>query len=128
MRDMDRFARTHELVGRVAMMKIDVEGWESRVLEGARESFSREDAPLLQVEFTDKAAASAGSSCKELYLNLMDFGYHMFTYNPRRRELIDEPIHENYPYINLIATKRPEETNLRLRKSTFRQWFLENEL
>ena len=113
----DRFAHTHDLVGRVTMMKIDVEGWESRVLKGARESFSREDAPLLQVEFTDKTAASAGSSCMELYHTLRDFGYHLFTYNPRRRELIHEPLCDRYPYVNLIAAKRIGEVNLRLGKS-----------
>lgn len=112
----DRFARLHQLVGRVAMMKIDVEGWESRVLEGARESFSREDAPLLQVEFTDKASTSAGSSCKRLYQLLENLGYRMFSYDASARELIHDPLRESYPYVNLIATKDIGGVNLRLRK------------
>ncbi len=120
----DRFARAHDLVGRVTMMKIDVEGWETRVLEGAKEHLSRQDAPLLQVEFTEEAAVSAGSSCKGVYRALENFGYRMFTYDSRKRELVHDPLRENYPYINLIATKRPEETNIRLRKSLFRRWSL----
>lgn len=114
-----QFARLHQLAGRVTMMKIDVEGWESRVLEGGREFFSGEDAPLLQVEFTEEASASAGFSCKYLYGALEDFGYRMFTYESTRRELVHDPLRKSYPYINLIATKRPEEINRRLRKNTF---------
>jgi FkbM family methyltransferase len=120
----DHFAVAHNLLGRVTMMKLDVEGWEARVLSGARETLSRADAPLLQVEFTDSTAASAGSSCKELYHILEDFGYLMFIYDPWRRELVHDPLRESYPYLNLIATKRPEEANLRLRKGTFWRWHL----
>jgi FkbM family methyltransferase len=114
----DEFADTQELIGKVSMMKIDVEGWESRVLEGARESFSREDAPLLQVEFTEEANTSAGFSCAHLYHLLEDLGYQMFIYDPTTKQLIFDSIRESYPYINLIATKNPQEANLKLREST----------
>jgi FkbM family methyltransferase len=114
----DRFALAHNLLGRVAMMKLDVEGWETRVLAGAAQTLGRTDAPLLQVEFTDAVAASAGSSCKDLYRVLQDFGYRMFIYDQKRRELIHDPLRESYPYANLIATKSPDAANLRLRKGT----------
>jgi len=122
----DQFARLHQLVGRVAMMKIDVEGWEIHILSGGKETFSREDAPLLQVEFTDAAAASAGSSCEELYHMLEHLGYRMFVYDFRRMELIYDPLRESYPYVNLIATKRPQEASLRLRKGSPWRWLLTN--
>jgi hypothetical protein len=102
------------------MMKIDVEGWETRVLEGARETFSRDDAPLLQVEFTEAASTSAGSSCESLYRLLENLGYRMFGYDSSRRELIHDPLRESYPYVNLIAAKTPEEANSRLRTGAFR--------
>jgi FkbM family methyltransferase len=120
----DDFALKHNLLGRIAMMKLDVEGWEARVLSGAKQALSREGAPLLQVEFTDATAASAGSSCEELYHVLESLGYRMFIYDSWRNELIHDPIRESYPYVNLIATKRPEEANLRLRKGTFWRWHL----
>ena len=58
--EWDRYAREHSLVGNVTMMKIDVEGWETRVLAGASEAFTRPDAPVLLVEFTDAAAEISG--------------------------------------------------------------------
>ena len=117
----DHFAVAHNLLGRITMMKLDVEGWEIPVLYGARETLARADAPLLQVEFTDAVSASAGFSCKETYQFLDDLGYRMFIYDARKRKLLHDPLRESYPYINLIATKRLEEASLRLRKGTFWQ-------
>ena len=79
--EWDRYARDHNLSGMVTMMKIDVEGWESRVLAGGKEVFARLDAPVLQVEFTDAAAKAAGSSCRSLYEFLESLGYRMFVYD-----------------------------------------------
>jgi FkbM family methyltransferase len=101
----DEFARASGLIGRVTMMKIDIEGWESRMLQGARETFARQDAPLLQVEFTDEAAHAAGSSCRELYQILQTYGYQMFVYDGLRKCLVPDPLRDSYPYANIIATK-----------------------
>jgi FkbM family methyltransferase len=115
----DHFARLHHLIGEVTMMKIDVEGWETRVLSGGYEVLCRGDAPLLQIEFTEEAAASAGSSCKDLYRTLEGFGYSMFCYDPRTRKLVHDPLREKYPYVNLIATKKTEEASVRIRERGF---------
>ena len=111
----DEVVRQEKLEGTVTMMKIDVEGWESRVLEGGRESLSRPDAPVLQVEFTDDAARSAGSSCRELYGTLEGLGYALYVFDPAQRTLMAEPVRESYPYANLIAAKDPDMVNARLR-------------
>ncbi len=122
----DAFASENGLGGKVTMMKIDVEGWETRLLQGGRESFSREDAPLLQVEFTDEASVSAGSSCDHLYHLLGDLGYKMFLYNHQKREIVPEPLRASYPYLNLIATKHPAITRDRLRdRNPFKSFFQE---
>ena len=117
----DHFARHHALLGKVTMMKIDVEGWEAHVLRGGKEALSREDAPLLQIEFTDEAALSAGCSCKHLYHLIEGLGYSMFRYDPRARELVHDPLRGKYPYVNLIAAKKPEEVNVRLSRRSFWQ-------
>ena len=112
----NKFAQENNLVGRVTMMKIDVEGWELHVLKGGYDTLSRTDAPILQVEFTEEASKSAGSSCAELYHMLEELGYQMFIYDAKLKRLIPDPIREAYPYLNLIATKQPEQIYSRLRK------------
>jgi FkbM family methyltransferase len=108
------FAERHSLVGRVTMMKIDVEGWERRVLAGASEVLKRDDAPLLQVEFADEAAASGASSCQELYHILQALGYELFRYD-LVAGLRPEPLRESYPYTNLLAIKDVGKVVKRLR-------------
>lgn len=122
----DHFAIQHDLLGKVSMIKLDVEGWEIPVLSGAKETLAREDAPLLQVEFTDAVSQSAGFLCKDSYRMLEDFGYRMFLYDARTRELLHDPIREDYPYLNLIATKRPEEVAHKLQKGTIWRRLLSN--
>lgn len=105
----DQFARSRDLgSGSVTMMKIDVEGWESRVLEGGKEFFTGSDAPVLQVEFTDKAAEAAGSSCHALYERLQSYGYGMFVYDAEKGRLVHESRRAKYPNLNLIAAKNPD--------------------
>lgn len=96
------------------MMKIDVEGWENRVLEGAINTLSSANAPLLQVEFTDAAAQAAGSSCAALYQHLLDLGYTVCRYDRDRNELISDGLRPSYPYDNLYATKHLDQDNRRL--------------
>jgi FkbM family methyltransferase len=103
----DNFSYKHNLIDKVTMMKIDVEGWETRLLSGGYETLSRKEAPVLQVEFTDEAAQAAGSSCEKLYNLLESLGFQMFIYDAKLHTLIHDPIRNAYPYLNLIATKNP---------------------
>ena len=108
------YAQEHGLAGRVTMMKIDVEGWETWVLEGGRKFLSRADAPLLQVEFTDGAARAAGSSCRELYERLTGMGYGIFAFDVENRQLIPDALRKEYPNANLYAAKDVQFANARL--------------
>lgn len=111
----DEFASERGLAGRVSMMKIDVEGWEAHVIDGGARTLSREDAPILQVEFSDSAALPACSSLHKLYGALESLGYKMFIYDARNRTLIPDPPRDSYPLLNLIAAKRPDYVVARLR-------------
>jgi FkbM family methyltransferase len=112
----DSFARNNGLVDNVNLIKIDVEGWENRVLSGASECLSRDDAPVLLVEFTDDNAKRAGTSCKELFLHLESLGFEIFEYDAVYNRLLPEPMREHYSYSNLIACKNAERVSLKLSK------------
>jgi FkbM family methyltransferase len=94
------------------LLKLDVEGWELRVLRGGPDMFGGDGAPHLLVEFTDLAAEAAGSSTRELYEAIGSYGYALFRYVDGG--LVPEPMRDAYPYDNLIATKRLDELAARL--------------
>jgi FkbM family methyltransferase len=119
----DDFVQERNLIGHVTMMKIDVEGWESYVLSGGYQVLSRTDAPVLQVEFTEQASQVAGSSCAKLYHLLEELGYQMFVYNAMSKRLIRDPLRASYPYLNLIAAKKPAEVFARLERRSGLHWF-----
>jgi FkbM family methyltransferase len=110
----DSFAIEHNLSGRVSLMKIDVEGWELKVLEGAKQQLSRDDAPVLQVEFTDAAAEAAGSSCRRVYHFLQELGYELCRFCSESGRLVPDAIRESYPYCNLFAVKNRQAAQDRL--------------
>jgi FkbM family methyltransferase len=116
-RTWDDYANQHSLQGRVALMKIDVEGWESNVLLGGFNQFSREDAPVLQVEFTDEAAKAAGTTCRDNYRLLESLGYKLYIYERHSKTLKADPIREEYPYLNLFAVKNLAACRARLNGS-----------
>ena len=100
-----------------ALVKIDVEGWETRVLAGGRRFFSDPAAPPLLVEFSDEPSLHAGSSCEALYQSLLDFGYRMYRCPERwgrGDELRPEPFAGPYDHVNLIALKDEEAARRRL--------------
>lgn len=111
---LDSFATEHRLSGSRCTIKIDVEGWESQVLSGGREFLSRDDAPLLCVEFTEDAAALAGSSCASLYRSLENLGYEILGISAPPLEVARFPFREMFPNVNLLATKNPAELRARL--------------
>lgn len=114
---LDDFAYDHNLVGCITMVKIDVEGWESRVLEGGRKTLSGKNVPILQVEFSGKASHLAGSSCQKTYQSLEELGFRMFTYDPRTQSLKPDPAREEYSYLNLLAIKDAEKVTIRIREN-----------
>jgi FkbM family methyltransferase len=117
---IDAFVKEHRLIGKIAAMKIDVEGWETKVLAGATELLSREDGPVLCVEFTEEAAQGANSSCAALYRMLERFGYNMFTVSDRPEAVIPFPLCDPFPNLNLLAVKRIEDLKKRLSTTTKR--------
>jgi FkbM family methyltransferase len=73
-RSLDSLIAEHGSPGKLALIKIDVEGYESQVLAGATETLAR-FRPFLEVEFNDEILRDAGSSSEELLSRFRAAGY-----------------------------------------------------
>ena len=68
----------------VAFVKVDVEGFETRVLRGMRESLRRWK-PIVTTEIIPSWLSRAGSSVAELFSVMHDLGYEAFALSTRRQ-------------------------------------------
>ena len=91
----DAFCRTHE-VERVDALKIDVEGFEAKVLYGGRETLSQ-FKPAIVIEFWTTGLGRAHSSVDEVAGALHDLGYRMFKPFRERLEAISKPPRTDIP-------------------------------
>lgn len=86
-------------------VKIDVEGWESRVLRGAESTLTAHHPDLL-VEFNAAACTAAGTSTAALYAQLVELGYRLYRLEDGRA--VPEPPGREYHSENLLATTRED--------------------
>ncbi|MBM3170493.1 MAG: FkbM family methyltransferase [Bacteroidetes bacterium] len=103
-----------ELAASIRLVKLDVEGWEVKVLKGAANWLAQPNAPILLVEFTEANARQAGHSCVELSESLFQLGYTLFRYQPKTKTLLPEPPGKTYDYCNLLAIKDPNQVREQL--------------
>jgi FkbM family methyltransferase len=73
---MDDFLRRNG-IPKPDLVKIDVEGAELLVLDGARETLAGPDRPILIVEFCKITLAQFGVTCEQLAARLESLGYHL---------------------------------------------------
>lgn len=93
-------------IDKIGLIKIDVEGWEIPVIQGAKELLSQPNSPNLMIEFTEENARSAGYNCQDLYRLIESFGYSWFKYNSKKNILEHCEIKPYFNYQNLIASKK----------------------
>jgi FkbM family methyltransferase len=97
---LDEFARG---LGRLDLLKVDVEGSETAVLQGARESLRR-FRPIIVIEAYDPALRQLGTSAAELLQLLRDSGYELRVFGPAGRP---EPlIGDELTGVNLLCLPR----------------------
>ena len=96
------------------LVKIDIEGWELKAIKGGVNCLKNENSPALMIEFADEHARNTGGSCRELYAFLESLDYKLFKYDKVKNKLIHAP-NQDYYYENIIATKKIDFVNERLR-------------
>ena len=96
------------------LAKLDVEGWEIPVLNGAAQAISDSKLPVWMVEFTEENARAVGSSTQELRSRLEALGYTLCHFNATSLQLEPEPNYPVYEYKNLYAVRDLSAVNARL--------------
>lgn len=81
---LDDWLRDHPPAAPIGLVKIDVEGAETGVLDGARELLSRPDAPALFVESNGHCLAWFDETPTTLRRAIAAFGYHLFGVRSKR--------------------------------------------
>lgn len=102
-------------ITKVDLVKLDVEGWEKYVLEGASNLLNHADPPVFMVEFTESNAFVAGYYLGELYDYMTSYGFKWYSYDKANNKLNFELKKLHYPYENLIAIKDYEKCVQRLK-------------
>lgn len=99
---LDGFASGHALT-RLDLLKIDVEGSETAVLEGARESLRR-FRPVIVCEAYDPSLRQLGTSASELLQLIRDSGYEIEVFGPSG---VPEPLDgDRLTGVNVLCTPR----------------------
>lgn len=92
-------------IGRVSMIKMDVDGHECEVLRGAHELLQR-DKPVLLMEMMPYGLEEAGASLDELLGLLSAYGYSLYNLNGKTALPADNSIRQKIPSaggINVIC-------------------------
>jgi len=110
---LDAVMAEHQ-IGPVTLAKLDVEGWEAHVLQGAEVSIQAGLLPLWMVEFTEVNAETVGSTTQALRTLLERYGYTLCRFDSTHFQLRPEPYHPQYPYQNLFAVQHLDQANQRL--------------
>lgn len=113
---LDRFVRKN-VVGPIDLIKLDVEGWESRVLQGGRDLLACDEAPVLLLELNADAARSGGSSVTEIVSFLRSLGYGLWELTaeaPFLRSFDGQAVEEEGYSENVVAAKDVEMVIARL--------------
>jgi FkbM family methyltransferase len=89
-----------------SLLKIDVEGFEAPVIEGARKTLAKPSLHSVIMELNG-SGARYGYNEDKILRTMQDFGFSTFDYDPFTRTLI--PLNgKNYAYGNTLFVRNPE--------------------
>jgi len=98
--------------GEVALVKMDVQGFELRVVEGMRRTLARNPDAVLLVEIFPEGLREAGDSARALVSTLRSLGFDGYEVHPHRIvPLLGAEWYETFADgkdVNVILSRRPE--------------------
>ncbi len=101
-------------VERADFLKLDVEGFELSVWQGAKRSIERGALPVVMIEFTEQNLQRAGHSTLELAKAVEDSGYTLCRFDIDLLQLSPTTVTEPIGYDNLFAVRNLADANARL--------------
>jgi len=111
---VDQFCSTNG-IERIDFLKIDVEGFEENVLQGASTMLSNQSIGLVLFELRHSILTSVGKNTQDIFTPLVKHGYTVFTLNGRTLTVaeLERPMDADY-----LAAVNPEEYIPRLGTSS----------
>jgi len=112
---LDEFVNENLLTGHIAMIKVDVEGWEAPLIVGGWQTLSRSDAPLLQLEFNQSPKEGTNPLNLRVSQLLHELGYQLFTFEAKARQFSPFDVRLIRHQTNVIAAKDVSQAKSRLK-------------
>lgn len=104
---LDTYIRQHN-IRRLDVLKIDVEGAELQVLQGAQKSITRY-LPVIIAETINDAFRRAGYSKKEFISFLSTLGYDSYIFTSEGYESVDDPM--KHTVVNMLFIHKKKRSN-----------------
>ncbi|MBI2798435.1 FkbM family methyltransferase [Candidatus Saccharibacteria bacterium] len=102
---LDGFAKQTK-INKIDFLKIDVEGFEKQVLQGAALLLKNNKISILSFEVSEIPLKGANSSAREIFKILEDFGYNSYRYNPEKNKFTGPYSDSSEFYENYYASKK----------------------
>jgi FkbM family methyltransferase len=100
---LDEFLSTSG-VGQAALAKVDVEGSELKLFQGATQTLLRKGVLAFMVEFTEENMRKSGYSALRLAGQLIERGYHPYKLAASVADIIPFEVNESIEYENILFT------------------------
>ncbi len=114
---LDQTTIDHALAGRDAtMIKVDAEGYESRVIAGAAQTLVRPSVLAVLVEDAFGLGARFGTPAGP-HERMLEHGFSSYDYDPMRRQLRDLGGRPNREGYNTLYLREPEKVAARLKSA-----------
>jgi hypothetical protein len=104
-RTLDEYVASHK-INRINFLKIDVEGFEKQVLEGARQSLSAGLIDALSFEISEVPLKGAGASARDIFAILESHGYSAYKFHPTTKQFHGPFSDSNDFYENYYASRQ----------------------